>query len=223
MIPIGLKQKPLLEYAVRLFKFNGISDVVFLVSYKAEQIINYFGDGSRFDINISYVRDASNLKGTGGSVFNAYKRKSVSTDDVLLVYYGDILTTVNLRELLDYHKKKLAMATVALSSGFTVRVGLADFDKDGKIHGFVEKPKLEKPVSIGILALNGETLKVMEQLHTKMHELDLMRDLIPNLIGNKKSVYGYLTEAFWYDVGSVEAYEKLNNQFIEKSFAHLFK
>ena len=47
MIPIGLKQKPLLEYVVRLLSFHGISDLAFLVNYKAEQIVNYFDDGSR--------------------------------------------------------------------------------------------------------------------------------------------------------------------------------
>lgn len=223
MIPIGLRQKPLLEYVVRLLKFYGISDLIFLVNYKAEQILNYFGDGSRFDIKISYVRDAPNLKGTGGSVLNAYEQKAVNADDTLLVYYGDIVATIDLKDFLDYHNKRRAVATVALSSGFTVRVGLADIDQEGRIHGFVEKPKLEKPVSIGIMALEGETLNAMEQLRTKTRGLDLMKDLIPYLVKSGKPVYGYLSDAFWYDVGSIEAYEKLNHRFIEKSFSYLFK
>lgn len=223
MIPIGLRQKPLLEYVVRLLKFYGISDLLFLVNYKAQQIVNYFDDGSRFDIKISYVRDAPRLKGTGGSVLNAYRQEGVNIDDTLLVYYGDIVTTINLRDLLNYHNKRQAAATVALSSGFTVRVGLADLDQNGRIQGFVEKPKLEKPVSMGIMALRGETLNAMEELHTKTCALDLMKDLIPNLVESGKPVYGYLSDAFWYDVGSTEAYEKLNHRFIEKSFSFLFK
>jgi NDP-sugar pyrophosphorylase family protein len=130
---------------------------------------------------------------------------------------------MNLRKLLDFHRRKKAMATVALASGFTVRVGLADLDKDGKLSGFEEKPKLEKPVSIGIMILEGEILRDIEQLLAKKRGVDLMRDLVPHLVQSGKPVYGYLSDAFWYDVGSTEAYEKLDHQFIEKSLAFLFK
>jgi mannose-1-phosphate guanylyltransferase len=223
MIPIGLRQKPLLEYVVRLLSFHGIVDLAFLVNYKAEQIVNYFDDGSRFNVKVSYVHDVPKLGGTAGSVLNAYKQGAATSEDTLLVYYGDIVTTINLKDLLNYHLNKRAVATVALASGFTVRVGLADLDKNGKIRGFVEKPKLEKPVSIGIMALEGETLEDIEQLHKKKRRLDLMKDLIPHLVENGKPVYGYLSKAFWYDMGSTEAYEKLDHGSINKSFAYLFK
>ncbi|MGB9134140.1 MAG: sugar phosphate nucleotidyltransferase, partial [Candidatus Bathyarchaeia archaeon] len=63
MIPIGHLQKPLLEYIIRLLKFHGLSDITLLVNYKAEQIQNYFGDGARFDVKVSYVHDSQSLKG----------------------------------------------------------------------------------------------------------------------------------------------------------------
>jgi mannose-1-phosphate guanylyltransferase len=223
LIPIGLKQKPLLEYVVRLLKFHSVQDVAFLVGYKAEQIVNYFDEGSRFGIKLSYVHDVPELKGTAGSVLNAFKQGFVNTKDTLLVYYGDIVTTMNLKKLLDFHRRKKAVATVALASGFTVRVGLADLDNNGKLLGFEEKPKLEKPVSVGIMVLEGETLKDIEELFPKKRGVDLMRDLVPHLVQRGKPVYGYLSDAFWYDVGSTEAYEKLDHQFIEKSLAFLFK
>ena len=223
MVPVGLKQKPLLEYVVRLLSFHEISDLTFLVNYKSEQIVNYFDDGSRFGVKISYVHDSPKLRGTAGSVLNAFRQGETTTDDTLLIYYGDIITTMDLKKMLSYHSDKQSYATVALASDFIVRVGLADLEKTGKIRGFVEKPKLEKPVSIGIIALEGETLKDIEQLHKNKRQVDLMKDLIPYLIGNGKSVYGYLSKAFWYDVGSTEAYEKLDHASIDKSFSHLFK
>jgi len=222
LIPIGLKQKPLLEYVVRLLKFHGIADLAFLVDYKAEQILNYFDEGSRFGVKISYVKDTPERKGTAGSVLNAFKEGFVSTEDTLLVYYGDIVTTMNLKKLLDFHNRKRAVATVALASGFTVRVGLADLDRDNRVLGFMEKPKLEKPVSIGIMVLEGETLKDIESLFPKKRGIDLMGDVVPDLVRKGKPVYGYLSDAFWYDVGSTEAYEKLDHQFVEKSLAFLF-
>lgn len=222
MVPIGIRQKPLLEYVVRLFKFHGIQELAFLVNYKAEQIVNYFDDGSRFGVKVSYVYDDPQLKGTAGSVLNAYIKGKVSMGDPLLVYYGDILTNMNLLDLLRYHEKWEASATVALSSSFTVRVGLAEMDSDNKILGFVEKPKLEKPVSVGLLVFRGETLEDMERLGKDRPEFDLMRDVIPHLIETGKPVYGYLSDAFWYDVGSTEAYEKLTPQLVEDLLSYLF-
>lgn len=223
LIPIGLKQKPLLEYVVRLLNFYGITDLAFLVDYKAEQIVNYFDDGSRFGVKITYIHDLPKFKGTAGSVYNASKHNAVTVEDTLLVYYGDIVTTLNVKKLLEYHWRQKACATVALSSGFTVRVGLADMDKEGRILGFVEKPKLEKPVSIGIMVLEGETLKDIESLFPKKRPVDLMGDVIPLLIKNDKPVFGYLSDAFWYDIGSTEAYEKLDHAFLERSLSFLFK
>jgi mannose-1-phosphate guanylyltransferase len=223
MIPIGTKQKPLLEYVVRLLKFHGIRDISFLVNYKAEQIANYFDNGTRFNVQISYIKDDPIVKGTGGSLLTAFWKGAINTEDTVLVYYGDILTNINLQDFLRFHEDKASSATVALASGFTVRVGLADIDKKGKILGFVEKPKLEKPVSIGIVVLKGETLEYMEQLIKGKHMMDLMRDVIPHLIEMGKPVYGYLSKAFWYDVGSVEAYEKLDPKLVESTMASLFK
>jgi mannose-1-phosphate guanylyltransferase len=221
MVPVGVKQKPLLEYAVRLFKFHGIKDLVFLVNHKAEQIINYFEDGSRFNVKISYVEDNPSSKGTGGAVLTAYNNGAVITKDTLLVYYGDILTNTNLADLLQYHSAKQASCTVALSSGFKIRVGLANLDKDGKILGFVEKPTLEKPVSVGISVLRGELLKDMKVLKGEKPELDLMGEVFPYLLEVGKPVYGYVSKAFWYDVLSTEAYEKLDSQMVNETFREI--
>ncbi len=218
MVPIGAKQKPLLEYVIRLFKFHGIKDLVFLVNYKSEQIVNYFEDGSRFGVNISYVQDNPNSKGTGGAVLTAYENKTVSVDDTLLVYYGDILTNMDLTELVNFHINKKAWSTVALSLGFKVRVGLANLDHNSKIIGFEEKPTLDKPVSVGISVLKGNMLSMMKKLKGNKPELDFMGEVLPCLLEKGKPVYGYLSEAFWYDVLSTEALEKLDPKLVDETF-----
>jgi len=221
MVPVGLSQKPLLEYVAQLFRFHGIRDLVFLVNYKAEQIKNYFDDGSRFKVNITYVEDDPSSKGTGGAVLTAYNNGAVEPSDTLLVYYGDILTNMNLTDLLNYHRTKQACGTVALSSGFKVRVGLAYLDEEGKIIGFEEKPTLEKPVSVGISVLDGTLLDEMKALKGDKTELDLMGEVFPHLLKSGKPVYGYLSDAFWYDVLSIEAYEKLDPKLVDDIFKEI--
>jgi mannose-1-phosphate guanylyltransferase len=223
MVPVGIRQKPLLEYVVRLFKYHGIKDLVFLVNYKAEQIINYFEDGSRFGVNISYVKDDPNSKGTAGAVLTAYNKGAVNATDTLLVYYGDIVTNMNLSNLIQFHKDRQAWSTVALSSGFKVRVGLANLDSDSKVLGFEEKPVLEKPVSVGISVLKGEMLDIMKQLKGDKPELDFMGEVLPHLLEEGKPVYGYVSKAFWYDVLSTEAYEKLDPQLVDETLREILE
>ncbi|UCH31508.1 MAG: nucleotidyltransferase family protein [Candidatus Bathyarchaeota archaeon] len=222
MMPIGPKQKPLLEYIVRLFRFHRITNITFLVNYKAEQIRSYFGDGANFGVKVNYVNDVPELSGTGGSVLNAYKQGAFRENDTILVYYGDILTNMKLDDLILFHKTKKATATVALSSGFEVRVGLADLEKQGRIRGFIEKPKLEKPVSIGILVFKGSSFDDLKKLSRTKGLLDLMGDVIPYLINKQEPIYGFISDAFWYDVGSIEAYEKLENTQVENALSFLF-
>ena len=221
MIPIGKRQKPLLEYIVRLFKYHGIEELTLLVGYKSEQIVNYFDDGDRFGLKISYVKDDENFKGTGGALMNAYDKKFIGEDDRIIIYYGDIISDLDLRDMLNYHESHDASATIALSKNFTIKVGLAELGPDGKLIGFIEKPKLDKPVSTGILVLEGRELKSLREIMVKGKEMDLMRDAIPHLISLGKPVFGYLTEAFWYDVGSAEAYEKLDFNLVEEKLSHI--
>ena len=218
MVPVGVEQKPLLEYVVRLFKHHRIKELVFLVNYKSEQIKNYFEDGSRFGVNITYVEDDPNSKGTGGAVLTAYNNGAVNAGDTLLVYYGDIITNMDMTDLLNKHENNKAWSTVALASGFKVRVGVANLDSDSKVLGFEEKPTLKKPVSIGISVLKGEMLELMNQLKGNKPELDFMGEVLPHLLKENKSVYGYVTNAFWYDVVSTEALEKLDPQVVKETF-----
>ena len=223
MIPIGSRQKPLLEYVILLLRHYGVTDVISLVNYKAEQIINYFGDGSRFGVKMSYLRDDPGLKGSGGALLNAKRRGFLTESEDLLVYYGDILTNMALSDLMKRHQDRRAVATIALSKGFSVPVGVAELSSDDRVTKFWEKPELDKPVSIGILALNGRALGYLDKLSAEQNEIDVMGDLIPRLIADDEPVYAYSTNSFWYDVGSTEKYEKLSDGRVERYLGYLFR
>jgi mannose-1-phosphate guanylyltransferase len=223
MIPIGEKQKPVLEYIIRLLAFNEIKDIVLLVGYKYNQISNYFSSGNRFGVNIEYILDKPGLTGSANALLNAYDKKSIEKKDHLIIYYGDILSNINLREMLDQHKDSEASATVALSKNYRVRVGTARV-RDGVLINFNEKPMLKQPVSIGILILNGGLLEDLTLVSEKENKkkFDIMGDVIPYLIESGQQVNAYISDCFWYDLGSLERYELFENGKLDNFLNFLF-
>ncbi len=222
MIPVGDEQKPVLEYIIRLFRHHEICDVILLVGYKHQQVKNYFDDGTRFGVNLEYVLDEPELKGNANALLNAYRQGILSKDDCMIIIYGDILSDIDLREMVSQHLDARAAATVALSQGFKIRVGTAEI-KNGLITRFIEKPEMDQPVSVGILVLSGLVLEEMEQIHAEGHpkHLDLMGNLIPHLIERGLPVLSYITDAFWYDLGSYERYERFENEGLSDKLSFL--
>ena len=221
MIPVGSKQKPLLEYVIRLLKHHGVREMALLVNYKAEQIINYFEEGSRFGVKLEYVWDEPGFKGNGGALYNAYRKGVFNGYSDVLVYYGDIVTDLDISSLLERHFKVDAVATIALSTRYTVSVGVAEV-KNGRIVRLVEKPPLSKPVVIGVLVLKTAALDILGEMVADRGEADIMGDLIPLLIERGHRVEAYLTDAFWYDVGSTERYEKLDPKTVDEKLGFLY-
>ena len=220
MIPIGRKQKPLLEYIIKLLKHHGVDDIVLLVGYKHEQIVNYFEDGSRFNVKIDYVVDDPKLKGTGGALLNAYLKGVFNNVKTLLIYYGDILSGINLKELLNKHWSWNSTATLAVATKYQVPVGVVEVDGD-KVKSIVEKPWLNVYATIGILALEREALKVLDEICKGRESTDIMGDLLPELISRGYPVYAYKHEGFWYDVGTSEKYEKLDANVVDEIFKNI--
>ena len=222
MIPVGSQQKPLLEYIVRLMKHHGIRDLVMLVGYKGQQIVNYFNKGERYDVNISYIWDDPNFGGNGGALLNAYLKGAFEGAEDIIVYYGDILSDINLSEMLKFHRENNFTSTLALSPNYRVAVGVAEL-KNNEVINLVEKPPLGKPVTIGIVAIKKRALEYLHELAESKKDIDIMGDLIRILIERKLRVGGYVTTSFWFDLGTTEAYEKLDPSEVDQRFAFLFK
>ncbi len=224
MIPVGEEQKPVLEYIIKLFSHHEIRDLVLLVGYKFQQVKNYFNEGGRFGVNLRYVLDHPQFKGSANAIVNAYRRGDISKGDCLIVYYGDILSDFDLREMVEQHLESGAATTVALAHGFKVRVGTADIE-DGFITRFNEKPELETPVSVGILVLDGSVVEEMNRMYEEGHRgsFDLMGDVIPHLLDKGLPVRAYVSDAFWYDLGSLERYESFENDKLGENLGYLLK
>jgi mannose-1-phosphate guanylyltransferase len=215
MIPIGPEEKPILEYIVKWLKRFGITDIVMLVGYRWKQIKNYFGDGLRFGVYIKYSVDTDEYRGTGGAILNAYKNGFLK-GDVVLVWYGDIVAPINVKNLVDMHVERVADAVIAVADRYKVPVGVAKIEGD-RVVGFEEKPWLNIYVSIAILTISPKVLEKAEDVLGK--SFDIMGDLIPWMISRNYRVYAYIYKGPWYDIGGMDQYKKLNiedvKEFIE--------
>jgi len=212
-IPVGEEQKPVLEYIVRLFSHHDIKDLVLLVGYKHQQVKNYFNEGARFGVKIQYVLDRPEFSGSANALVNAHRLGAISKKDCLVVYYGDILSNFDLKEMVSRHITSKSAATLGLAHGFKVRVGTAEI-KDGLVARFIEKPVLDLPVSVGIMVLSGWVLEEMNRLYEegRKEAFDLMGDVVPHLIEKGIPVSPYISDGFWYDLGSLERYEAFENE-----------
>ena len=214
MIPIGKKEKPILEHILNWLKRNGIREYVFLIGYRGQQIRNYFGHGERWNVKIQYSEDTSQYKDTGGALLNAYKKGLLNTETTL-VWYGDIIADINIRKLLQHHQTTKADATLALADKYQLPVGVAELAPDGRITMLKEKPWIPIKVSIGILAIKTNIIGRAEQ--ELGGTFDIMAHLIPWMIKNNHNIQAYIHTGYWYDIGSLERYAKLDNHKLEET------
>lgn len=216
MIPIGVDEKPVLEYIVKWLSRFGVKKYVFLVNYRWRYIQNYFGDGSRFNVEITYSIDEPNgYTNTGGSILKAY-REGLFTGTAI-IWYGDILAPLDVKDLLNYHQSKRGDLTLVVTKKYKVPVGVATLGSDFSIIEMREKPYLDINATIGVGVL--ETKILDDDLEEKLGlNFDFMGDLIPWLITKRAKIYGYVYNGDWFDVGSLEKYKKLDNNCLKELF-----
>ena len=220
MVPIGSRKKPLLEYVVRLLVYHKIRNITMLTGYRAEEIENYFDDGSRFDAHINYSRDPVDGSGSAGALANAISKRKISSMQDIIVYYGDILSSIDLTEMLHVHRLAKADATVVLSKGYTLPVGVADVE-EGVVSSLIEKPKYDINVTTGNMVVSKRAVSVLKGLARRGSQADLMRDFVPALLKEKRKIAAYYIKDFWYDIGTVDKYLGLDDKTIEKHLGFL--
>lgn len=222
LVPVGDTEKPLLEHIIAWLSQNDIKSIVLLVGHKYKQIRNYFADGSRWSVELLYSIDDeydsnhNTREGkqcgvhlycdTGGALLKAVENK-VITAKTILVWYGDIVSDLDVKSLLEKHRSTGATATLAVADRYKVPVGIPKLRGDDIIK-LDEKPWLDdiKP-SIGILAVEREA--IAEARETLGKSFDIMGDLIPSLIKRGEPIKAYVHTGHWYDVGSIERYQKM--------------
>lgn len=200
MVPIF--NKPVMEYGIELLKKHGIKDIAVTLHYLPNMIMDYFGSGSKFDVNIKYYIEEKPL-GTGGSVKNA----DDFLDATIVVISGDAFTDIDLKKAYDFHVEKGSKATLVLKKEpIPLEYGLVVTNEDGKIIRFLEKPSwgevFSDTINTGIYILEPEVF----QYYKKGENFDFSKDLFPKLLEDGVPIYGYITEEYWCDVGDLSTY-----------------
>ncbi|MBA2691705.1 MAG: NTP transferase domain-containing protein [Rubrobacter sp.] len=206
---IRIANLPCMEHIVNLLKTHDFTDIVVTLQFMPEDIQDYFGDGSDWGVNIEYsIEDAP--AGTAGSVKMAEGALGLEGGEPFLVISGDALTDADLTRLVRYHGEKGSNATMVLKSVENpLDFGIVITEEDGRIVRFLEKPAwgqvFSDTVNTGIYFLDGS---VMDEIPDpeKEGEYDFSEDLFPAMLDAGRPMYGYATEDYWEDIGTLEQY-----------------
>ncbi|SPF34432.1 Putative Mannose-1-phosphate guanyltransferase (fragment) [Candidatus Desulfosporosinus infrequens] len=205
MLP--LHGKPLLEWVMLPIIACGIKDFVFAVSYLAQQIINYFGDGERWGVRINYSQGSEPV-GKAGEIWRS-RKLLLAEEGPFLVVPGDTITHLDYQELLDFHQGHGGLVTVAFSRRYRLEVGTAEIDDKSRVIKFLEKDNLDQPVSTGAYVLDSRIFPYIEEFKPDQQEVDLPGDVFPYLLKKGLPIYGYERDYAWWDVGRINDYESL--------------
>jgi mannose-1-phosphate guanylyltransferase len=211
MVPVGPKKRPLLEYIVRLVAHHGINRVALLTGYKSEEIEQYFGDGSHFGVSLTYSEDVAGRTGSLNAVANALQAGHIAGCKELLIYYGDVLSDLDITRLLSTHRSSGADATLVLARGYTLPVGVADVEDGKTVTSLREKPQLDVSVTTGCMVLGPNGMESVRRT-AGPKKTDLMTHFVPQLLSGGGKVAAFYTEGIWFDVGTLTSFEKLNQE-----------
>ncbi len=203
LLPVA--NRPIMEHVLRLLKRHGFDETVVTVQFLAALVRNYFGDGEEFGMSLQYATEEMPL-GTAGSVRNA---EDALRDEPFLVISGDALTDMDLTALVDFHKDKGALVTVALARvPNPLEFGIVITAEDGQIQRFLEKPTwgqvFSDTVNTGLYVMEPEVLAEVPPGEA----VDWAADIFPRLLKRGAPLYGYISESYWEDVGTHESYMK---------------
>lgn len=195
---ILIQGKPVLQYQIENLKCSGIEDIIIVVGYLGNSIIDYFKDGKQFGVSIKYIKESKPL-GTAGALF--YLKNMI--DDNFFLIYGDLMLDVDWNQFMNYHVRKNGIITLFThpnSHPFDSDVVLTNID--GRVTGILNKNDERKcyyrnEVNAGLYCVNPAILDMME----RPLRLDMEKDIIWKLIENER-VYAYKSTEYVKDMGT---------------------
>jgi mannose-1-phosphate guanylyltransferase/phosphomannomutase len=200
MVPLA--NRPIMEHIVRLLAVHDFRQVAVTTCYLPQVIEDYFGDGKKWDLTMSYFVEKEPL-GTAGSV------KNVGFAETFMVISGDALTDIDLSAAMAFHKSRGAMVTIVLKRvPNPLEYGVVLTDEDGLVQRFVEKPGwgqiFSDLVNTGIYIIEHEAMERCDSGRA----VDFSRELFPKLLAEGAPIYGWVADGYWSDIGNLEVYRQ---------------
>ncbi|MEE9403822.1 MAG: sugar phosphate nucleotidyltransferase [Algisphaera sp.] len=203
LVPVG--DMPILEIVIRQLKAAGFTRITLAVGHLAELLMAYFGDGSKWDIQIDYSREEKPL-GTVGPL-----KLIEDLPEQFLVMNGDVLTTLNYGALIKQHASSGADLTISCYRANTkIDLGVIEFDSRMEVTGYREKPVLPYDVSMGVYVFKRSVLDTF-----KADDYMDLPTIVHNLIGGQGKVKVYLSDHEWLDIGRPSDYAQASARFEE--------
>jgi len=192
--------KPILENILENFIENGFTRFYVSVNYMSGMVEEYFGDGSRWGVEIKYLYEDKKL-GTAGAV-SLIKEKH---NEPIFVMNGDLLTKVNFQQMLDFHIEHKADVTMGIREfDFQVPYGVVKRD-DYRFVDIIEKPVQKLFINAGIYILNPELLEMMPR--NSSYE---MPNLLKYFKDQNKDIIVFPVREYWLDIGHIDDYKQAN-------------
>ena len=208
MVPIA--NRPVLEYLIRHLAHQGFTDIAINLHHLPEPTVEYFGDGRRWGVSIQYSHEGEKVLGTAGGVKRV---QSFLEDDIFIVLGGDDLTTVDLRAFAEAHRARKALASVVvMHTPDPSPYGLVEWNAEGRITGFVEKPT-DYPaaggwVSAGIYCFHPRIFADIPESEV----YDFARQVFPTVLERGDPFYVFPGQGYWRDIGHLEDYLLANQE-----------
>ena len=205
--------KPLLERILQRLEKTGIKEAILAVNGLTEFYIKKHTI-EKYGLDIKYSIDPLKKPlGTGGPIKKA--ETLIGKSGPFLVLNGDIFTDLKYKEIIEFHKKKQAIATIALYEvDDPSRYGVAEILDNNRIKQFIEKPKKDeaptKLINAGIYVLDPKIFNYIP----KDKPISMEREIFPKLI-KEKNLYGLIMQGLWMDIGKPAGYLQANNKLLK--------
>jgi mannose-1-phosphate guanylyltransferase len=204
IVPIA--NQPFLLYQLELLKRADVREVILSLSYQPQKIEDKIGDGTDYNVRVSYAVEASPL-GTAG----AYRNAASLISETTVVFNGDVLTDIDLNDVIRFHRERQAVATIVLAPVPNPTVyGLVETEKDGRVRRFLEKPKPEEvtcnTINAGIYILEPRVLDYVPEGEPFMFEYGVF----PQLLEREEPFFAYTWRGYWRDIGTASSYLRAN-------------
>ena len=212
MLPIA--NLPVTEHQLLAAKAAGITKVVLATAYLADTFTPYFGDGSKWGIELKYALESEPL-GTGGAIRNAAELifSEISEDEPIVVFNGDVLSRHDLSAQIKLHQAESAAVTLHLVNVGDARpYGCVPFDQTGRVTDFLEK--MENPITnsinAGCYVFSPQVIKGIELGKV----ISVEREVFPELLKSGNVVQAFVDNSYWLDMGTPKALLKGSQDYV---------